>query len=139
MTITPTLSGPAAAKIAVAGAGQVGVTLGYACLIRGTGKTIALYGRNAKKVRAEVTDLQHGLPFVPVATVEGSDDVEVCRGADIVVLAVGGRPRPGETRLDLAADSVAICQDVLPRCSKWRRTRRYWSSPTRLTWSPMRR
>jgi hypothetical protein len=29
----------------------------YACLIRGTGKTIVLYGRNAEKVRAEVADL----------------------------------------------------------------------------------
>ena len=43
----------ATAKIAIAGAGHVGVTLAYACLIRGTGKTIALYGRNAEKVRAD--------------------------------------------------------------------------------------
>ena len=60
-------TGPAAAtpKIAIAGAGHVGATLAYACLIRGTGKTIALYGRNAEKVRAEVADLRHGLQFVP--------------------------------------------------------------------------
>jgi predicted lipoprotein with Yx(FWY)xxD motif len=47
------------------------VTLAYACLIRGTGRTIALYGRNAEKVRAEVADLAHGLQFVPMATVTG--------------------------------------------------------------------
>ena len=34
------------AKIAIVGAGHVGVTLAYTCLIRGTAKTIALYGRN---------------------------------------------------------------------------------------------
>ena len=102
------------AKIAVVGAGHVGVTLAYACMIRGTGKTIALYGRNAEKVRAEVLDLQHGLQFVPMATVEGSDDVEVCRDADVLVLTVGGNPRPGQTRLDLAADSVAACRELLP-------------------------
>jgi malate/lactate dehydrogenase len=43
------LAGPAAgtAKIAIARAGHVGVTLAYVCLTRGTGKIIALYGRRA--------------------------------------------------------------------------------------------
>ena len=111
------LTRPAAgtAKIAIAGPGHVGVTLAYACLIRGTGKTIALYGRNAEKVRAEVADLQHGLQFVPMATVAGSDDVEVCRDADVVVLTAGVPFRPGQRRLDLAAGSVATCRDLLPR------------------------
>jgi L-lactate dehydrogenase len=35
------------AKIAIVGAGHVGVTLAYACMLRGTGKSIALYSRNA--------------------------------------------------------------------------------------------
>ncbi len=102
------------AKVAIVGAGHVGVTLAYACMIRGTGKTIALYDRNAGKVRTEVLDLRHGLQFVPMATVDGSDDVEVCRDADVLVLTVGGLPQPGQTRLDLAADSVATCRDLLP-------------------------
>ena len=105
----------ATAKIAIAGAGHVGTTLAYACLIRGTGKTIALYGRHPEKVRAEVADLQHGLQFVPMSTVTGSDDVEVCRDADVLVLTAGATIRPGQRRLDLAADSVAIYRDLLPR------------------------
>jgi L-lactate dehydrogenase len=110
-------TGPAAgtAKIAIVGPGHVGATLAYTCLIRGTGKTIALYGRNPEKVRAEVADLQHGLQFVPMATVTGSDDVEVCRDADVLVLTAGAPFRPGQRRLDLAADSVAIYRDLLPR------------------------
>jgi L-lactate dehydrogenase len=102
------------AKIAIVGAGHVGVTLAYACMIRGTGKSIALYSRNAEKVRAEVLDLQHGLQFVPMATVTGSDDVAVCEGADVLVLTAGGLPCQGQTRLDLAEESVAICREVLP-------------------------
>jgi len=74
-------SAPGTAKIAIVGAGHVGVTLAYACLIRGTGKTIALFDRHAQKIQADVLDLQHGLQFVPMATVTGSDDVEVCRSA----------------------------------------------------------
>lgn len=109
-----TSSAAGTAKIAIAGAGHVGVTLAYACLIQGTGKTIALYDRDADRGRAEVLDLRHGLQFVPMATVEGSDDTEVCRGADVLVLTAGGVPGPGQTRLDLAAGSVAVCRDLLP-------------------------
>jgi L-lactate dehydrogenase len=113
-------TGPTAptAKVAIVGPGHVGVTLAYACLIRGAGRTIALYGRNAEKVHAEVADLQHGLQFVPAATVVGSDDVEVCRDADVLVLTAGAPAQPGQRRLDLAADSVAIYRDLLPRLLK---------------------
>ena len=52
-------------KVAVVGAGSVGATCAYACLIQGIGRTIALYDINADKTRAEVLDLNHGLQFVP--------------------------------------------------------------------------
>lgn len=101
-------------KIAIVGAGHVGVTLAYACMIRGTGKNIALYSRNDERVQAEVLDLQHGLQFVPMANVVGSADVKVCQDADVLVMTVGGLPKAGQTRLDLAEESVAICRDLLP-------------------------
>ena len=111
------MTGPAAGpnKIAVVGAGSVGATLAYACLIRGVGKTIALYDVDAAKTRAEVLDLNHGLQFVPMATVVGSDDLEVCRGADLVVVTAGAKQRPGQTRLELAEANVALCRDLVPR------------------------
>jgi L-lactate dehydrogenase len=111
------MSGPAAgpAKIAVVGAGSVGATLAYACLIGGVARTIALYDVNPVKTRAEVLDLNHGLQFVPMATVVGSDDVEVCRGADLVVVTAGAKQKPGQTRLDLAAANVALCKELVPR------------------------
>src|SRR4029434_11066226 len=37
-----------------------------------------------------------------------------CAGADVVVLAAGAKQRPNQTRLDLAADNVAMCRTVLP-------------------------
>ena len=43
----------------------------------------------AEKVRVEVADLQHGLQVVPVAAVAGSDDVEVRRDANVLVLTAG--------------------------------------------------
>jgi L-lactate dehydrogenase len=102
-------------KVAVVGAGSVGATLAYACLVRGIGRTIALYDVNADKTRAEVLDLNHGLQFVPQATVIGSDDIEVCRGADLVVITAGAKQKPGQTRLELAEANVALSRALVPR------------------------
>ncbi|MEA2709776.1 MAG: L-lactate dehydrogenase [Phycisphaerales bacterium] len=102
-------------KIAVVGAGSVGATIAYACLIRGVGKQIALFDVNRAKVDAEVLDLNHGLQFVPMATVEGSDDVAVCADADIVVITAGAKQKPGQTRMDLASANTAICRKLVPQ------------------------
>jgi L-lactate dehydrogenase len=102
-------------KVAVVGAGSVGATIAYACLIRGIGRTIALYDIDAAKTRAEVLDLNHGLQFVPQATVVGSDDIEVCRDADLVAITAGAKQKPGQTRLELAEANVALCKALVPR------------------------
>jgi L-lactate dehydrogenase len=105
----------ATTKIAVVGAGSVGATIAYACLIRGIGRTIALYDTNAAKTRAEVLDLNHGLQFVPQATVVGSDDIEVCRDADLVAITAGAKQKPGQTRMELAKANVALSKALVPR------------------------
>ena len=101
-------------KIAIVGAGSVGATIAYACLIRGVGKTIALYDLNAEKVRAEVLDLNQGIQFVPMANVVGSDDIAVTADADIVVITAGAKQRPGQTRLELAGVNVEMCRAMVP-------------------------
>ena len=103
------------AKVAIVGAGRVGTTLAYTCLVRGVGKSIALYGRDPERLRAEVLDLHHGLQFVPMATVIGSADLEVCRGADVVAVTASAPMVPGRSRLDLAEANVAICRELVPR------------------------
>jgi L-lactate dehydrogenase len=103
------------AKIAIIGAGSVGATIAYACLIRGVGKQIALFDVNRAKVDAEVLDLNHGLQFVPMATVEGSDDVGVCADADIVVITAGAKQKQGQTRMDLATANADICRKLVPQ------------------------
>jgi L-lactate dehydrogenase len=102
-------------KVAIVGAGSVGATIAYACLVRGLAKQIALFDVNAEKVNAEVLDLNHGLQFVPMATLEGSADLEVCRDADVVVITAGAKQKPGQTRMDLATANTAICKDLVPK------------------------
>lgn len=101
-------------KLAVVGAGAVGATLAFTALARGTARTVALMDVNRAKVEAEVLDLQHGGMFVPQAEVIGSDDVEVCRDADVVVVTAGAKQRPGQSRLDLAEATIALTRSILP-------------------------
>ena len=49
-------------RVAIVGAGSVGATIAYACLIRGVADTVALFDLNADKTTAEVLDLEPGHP-----------------------------------------------------------------------------
>src|SRR5438067_174473 len=102
-------------KLAIVGAGEVGSAVAYACLIRGVAKELALYDMQRKKVEAQVLDLNHGLQFVPSATVVGSDDVGICSDADIIVITAGAKQKPGQTRMDLAQANTQICRTLMPR------------------------
>ncbi len=105
-------------KIAIVGAGAVGATIAYASMIRGVAKQLAIYDVNRAKVDAEVLDLNHGLQFVPMATLEGSDDIGVCAGADVVVITAGAKQKPGQTRMELAGANVELCRTLVPQLLK---------------------
>jgi len=103
------------ARIAIVGAGAVGATIGYACLLRGLSSTLALYDTDGAKAVAQALDLEHGSAFVAPVTVTGSDDVGVCAGADLVVVTAGARQRPGQSRRDLAVANAAMVRAVVPQ------------------------
>ncbi|GAB3078903.1 L-lactate dehydrogenase [Intrasporangium mesophilum] len=102
-------------KVGIVGAGAVGATLAYATLMRGAAQTVALFDLNAAKVRAEALDLSHGIQFVPMARVQGSDDISVLADSDVVVFTAGAKQKPGQSRLDLAESTIGIVKQVLPR------------------------
>jgi L-lactate dehydrogenase len=101
-------------KLAVVGAGAVGSTIAYAALMRGAARTVALYDINKAKVEAEALDLGHGIQFMPMAEVLGSDDIQVCADADVVVITAGAKQKPGQTRIDLAEATIALVARMLP-------------------------
>ena len=103
-----------AEKIGIVGAGSVGATIAYACMVRGVGKHISLFDRVKAKVEAEVLDLNHGLMFVPMAKLDGSDDIAVLEHSDVIVVTAGAKQRPGQTRIDLAETNTAICRALIP-------------------------
>jgi L-lactate dehydrogenase len=102
------------AKIGIIGAGSVGATIAYAALIRGVAREISLFDIARSKVEAEVLDLNHGLLFAPQAKVDGSDDLEILRSADVVVMTAGAKQKAGQTRMDLAEANAKISAKLLP-------------------------
>lgn len=102
-------------KLAIIGAGAVGTSLAYAAMIRESAREIALYDIRTEKVAAEVLDLAHGSQFTGVSRIQGSDDLDVVQGANVVVVTAGAKQHPGQSRLDLAADNVAILRELMPR------------------------
>jgi len=101
-------------KLAIVGAGAVGSTMAYAALMRGAARSVALYDINKAKVEAEALDLGHGIQFMPMAEVVGSDDIEVCTGADVVVVTAGAKQKPGQSRIDLAEATISLVGKILP-------------------------
>jgi L-lactate dehydrogenase len=102
-------------KVSIVGVGTVGTAIAYACLIRGSARELALFDVNAKKVRAEVLDLNHGSPFVPPCRVIGGDDLDVTAESTIVIVTAGAKQHPGQSRLDLASTNVAMAHKLIPQ------------------------
>lgn len=102
-------------KLGVVGSGAVGATLAYAALMRGAARTVALYDVNGPRVTAEALDLAHGIQFMPMAHVVGSDDIQVLADSDIIVFTAGAKQEPGQTRLDLAETTIALVRRLMPQ------------------------
>ena len=105
-------------KLAIIGAGAVGSTLAFAAAQRGVAREIVLEDIAKERVEAEVLDMQHGSSFYPAVSIAGSDDVEICRDADMVVITAGARQRPGQTRLELAGATINIMKSIIPNVVK---------------------
>ncbi len=105
-------------KLAIVGAGAVGSTIAFAAAQRGIAREIVLEDINMKRVDAEVLDMQHGSSFYPTVSISGSDDPEICRDADVVVITAGARQQPGQTRLELAGATINIMKSIIPNLVK---------------------
>jgi L-lactate dehydrogenase len=102
-------------KGVIIGAGQVGMACAYSMLIQNVLDEMVLVDVNQDKLKGEVMDLVHGLPFVEPNVVKagnlanGDGD-----GADIVVITAGAKQRSGESRLDLVQRNVELFRRLIP-------------------------
>ena len=114
-TLYPSKSSGRPSKIAIIGAGAVGTAVAYACAMRGDARSIVASGHQARpKVEAEALDMAHGIQFTSVGSIEGSDDIEIVRGADLIIVTAGAKQQPGQSRLELAGSTVNLMKKIVP-------------------------
>jgi L-lactate dehydrogenase len=98
-------------RVAVVGAGGVGVSCATAILQQGLCSELAIYDRTANRARGEALDFLHAAPLLPESKVAGRPFDEF-QPADIAVLAVGAHTEPGQTRLDLIDQNLEVAADA---------------------------
>ncbi len=105
-------------KVAVVGVGSVGSTFAYSLMISGLAREIVLIDANRERLIGECMDLNHGASFVnPVDIHEG--DYKDCKDADVVVVTLGAKQSPGQSRLDLIKTNAGIFKEVIPKVVKY--------------------
>jgi L-lactate dehydrogenase len=105
-------------KIAIIGAGNVGSTYAFSLMISGLAREIVLIDKNELLANGECMDLNHGLSFAhPTRIVTAG--FEGCKDADIVVITAGAKQKPGQSRIDLIHQNVAIFKEIIPAISKY--------------------
>lgn len=102
-------------KVAIMGAGKVGMTCAYTMLLEGTVQELVLWGRNKDDLVGEQLDLEHGLSFMNATSILATDQYADLAGCDVIVITAGAAQKPGETRLDLAQKNMAIIEQMIPQ------------------------
>lgn len=99
-------------KVAIIGAGFVGSSVAYALALRDVAREICLIDINQEKTIGEAMDIRHGIPSMGTADLYAGEYSD-CADCDLIVITAGRGRRPGESRLDLAAENVEIMRSVI--------------------------
>jgi L-lactate dehydrogenase len=114
------MAGPA---VGIIGAGGVGVATASALIMRGLAGRVTIYARDVGAARGLALDFMHARPLLAHVEVRGRGLDEIER-EDILVITAGAHTTPGQTRLDVLNNNVAVMDaiatavevaDALPR------------------------
>ena len=105
-------------KVSIIGAGNVGVRYAFALALKGLARSMVIVDLDKKRAHGEAMDLLSCMPYIPpVQIVPGEyKDLE---GSDLVVITAGRNQKPGQTRLQLAGENVAMFRDMVPEIMKY--------------------
>lgn len=104
----------------IGGGGRVGGDAAYALQLGGIVREIALVDIKKDMAEGEALDLRHGASLTSSQKFYASDDYDVVRDSDFVVITAGLRREPKETRISLAGRNVASFLDVLSKLKQVR-------------------
>ncbi|HIW92657.1 MAG TPA: L-lactate dehydrogenase [Candidatus Corynebacterium avicola] len=107
------MKSPAATRIVLVGAGDVGVAYAYALVNQGLCDHLSIIDVDERKTWGHVQDLSHAVPWSGHNTRVTQGDYADCADAAIVCICAGAAQRPGETRLDLVGRNVEITRSIV--------------------------
>jgi len=99
-------------RIAVVGAGWVGISFAYQLSTAALCEELVLIDSNHAKAEGEAMDLNHGISFAPSPVRIWAGDYSDCRDADMVVITAGAAQKLGQTQMDLAEQNATVVRDV---------------------------
>lgn len=104
-------------KAAVVGCGFVGAATAFALMQSGLFSELVLIDSDKEKAEGEALDISHGMPFAKPMDIYAGDYDDIT-DANLVIVTAGAGQKPGEIRLDLVKNNVAIFKKIIPEISK---------------------
>ncbi|MFA6384045.1 MAG: L-lactate dehydrogenase, partial [Candidatus Omnitrophota bacterium] len=104
-------------KVSIIGCGNVGMRFAYALMIKAIARQIVIADLDRKRLEGEVMDLSHGAPYISPVEVIAGEFADI-KGSDLVVITAGKKQSPGQSRIDLVRDNVAIYKTLIPEIMK---------------------
>ena len=101
-------------KVAVIGMGNVGATAAYSMLLSKIPTDLVLFAHHREKAEGEKLDLEHALPFLEHTNIIATDSYADVAGSDLVVITAGAPQKPGQSRLDLVKENLAVLGEIIP-------------------------
>ena len=98
-------------KVGIIGAGGVGVATASALIMRGLAGRVTVYSRDGGAAHGLALDFMHARPLLPRIDVRGRglDEIE---HEDILVITAGHHTTPGESRLDVLHQNIAVMDTI---------------------------
>lgn len=100
-------------KIVIIGAGHVGSICGLALMYQDEVDELVYIDINETKAFGQALDLDDAVSFLHSEIVVRTGTYDDVKDADIIVMAAGKPRLPGQTRLDMFADSLAIMDEII--------------------------
>jgi L-lactate dehydrogenase len=98
-------------SVGVVGVGGVGSATASTLVMRGLAGRVTIYSRDGTAARGLALDFMHARPLLSHVEVRGlsMDEIEY---EDILVITAGSHTKPGESRLDVLQQNVAVMDSV---------------------------
>ena len=104
-------------KCAIIGCGYVGAASAFALMMSKLFSEMVLIDANYDKADGEAKDISHGIPFAGQMRIYAGDYHHLA-DASVVIVTAGANQKPGETRIDLVHQNVAIFKSIIPQIMK---------------------